>query len=93
MSHPHEQLTAGKQVGSQVTLVTLVGDEDYPAGQDATTTPSSSVTVTPQKKREWHIKTICVTVFIVTLLLISSVLVPFLTFFFLGEVSIIYVML
>ena len=88
MNHPRVQFTAGSEVGSQVTLV---NKEHHPVRQDVTTAPSSSVTVTLQKKRERHIKTICVTVFIVALLLISSALVPLLSFLFLGEVSIIYV--
>ena len=88
MSHPRNvQFTAGGQVGSEVTLVTLVGDEDYPAGQDATTTPSSSVTITPKREREWRVKSICVIVFVATLVLFSAVLVPVLSFSFLGEVS------
>ena len=77
-------------MGSQVTLVTLVSEEDCPSDKDVTTAPSlrSSIAAIPQQKREWHIKAICVTVFIVTLVLSISVLVPVLSLSFLGEVSV-----
>ena len=88
------QLTAGSQVGSEVTLVTLLGaeehptGEDHPTGQGVITAPSSSVTETPhQKKREWHIKTICVIVFVVALVLISAISVPLLSAFLFGKVG------
>ena len=73
--------------------MTLVSEEHNLADKDVATAPSSSVTVAPQPKREWHVKTICVAVFIVALVLISSILVPVLAFTFLGEVSIFHVML
>ena len=86
MNHPRVQCTAGNQAERQVTPVTLVSEEDCLSGQDVTTAPSSSVAAIPQPKREWHIKTICVTVCLVTLVLTGSILVPVLSLSFLGEV-------
>ena len=84
MNNSCAQFTAGNQAGSQVTLVTLVSEEDHPSGQDVTTAASSSTTVTLKQKREWHINTICVIVFVVTLILVSAISVPLLSFLFIG---------
>ena len=88
MNNSRAQFTAGNQAGSQVTLVTLVSEEDYPAAQDGTTAASSSTTAALKQKREWHVKTICVVVSAVTLILVSSISVPLLFFFLFGEVCI-----
>ena len=105
MSNSHiqgQQFTDRNRNGSELTLVTIVNEEDLPSGRETTTATNSSSNlstksdsvikeITPKQKREWsrnlYVKTICAIALVATLILISAISVPVLFFQLLGEVG------